>query len=128
MISVSISNKFSRSSKIYLLTCCNVVVIPGPITVTADLVLQSTGAVAEYQGNVLGLYRQVAGRHNGRVYYQQMDSVTEGYYLYWNKKWNAWFIEEIDGLGSLRNIQDTDLPPSQGINGSVNNASFISLL
>ena len=84
---------------------------------TADLVLQSTGAVAEHQGHVLGLYRQVAGRHNGKVYFQQLDGVTEGYYLYWNKKWNGWRVGDLDGTSFLRNNQDTDQPPSQGING-----------
>ena len=113
----------------YLLTCCNVVVIPGPITVTADLVLQSTGAVAEYQGVYLGLYRQADGRHNGKVYYQQLDGVTEGHYLYWWDKYNGWYVSpELDSPAGLRNKQDTDLPPSQGINGSVNNTSFIPRL
>ena len=116
---------------ILYLTCCNnVVVTPGSISVTADLVLQSTGAVAEHQGAKLGLYRQAAGRHNGKVYYQQLDGVAEGEYLYWNK--NNWWVvgTELEGPVGLQNNQDTDLPPSQGINGCVNytSTSFTSLL
>ena len=84
--------------------------------------------MAEYQGGRLGLYRQAAGRHNGKVYYQQLDGVNEGYYLYWNKKWNGWRVGDLDGTSGLRNNQDTDLPLSQDINGSVNTTSFISLL
>ena len=100
----------------------------GPITVSADLVLQSTGAVAEHQGGTLGLYRQAAGRHNGKVYYQQLDNMAEGKYLYWSKH-NDWRVgPQLDGPAGLYNTQDTDQPPSQGINGSVNNTSFISLL
>ena len=83
--------------------------------------------MAEYQGDDLGLYRQAAGRHNGKVYYQQLDNVTEGEYLYWED--NYWYVGTgLDGLVGLRNDQDTARPPSQGINGSVNNTSFISLL
>jgi len=87
----------------------------GSVTVNADLVLQSTGDVADHQGDTLGLYRLAAGRHNGKVYYQQLDGVNEGYYLYWSNKGTGWRVgRELEGRAGLYNSQDTDQPPSQG--------------
>ena len=88
---------------------------PGIITEASSLLLSSTGEVAEWVGNSLGVFDR-DGSHGGRPRWRQRDTAGRGNYLYFSQKYNDWNIGAVINSGAvkLQNKQNSDLPPTSG--------------
>ena len=92
---------------------------PGPVTEDSTLILSSTGDVAEYQGDRLGVF-DPAGQFNEHPYWLQRDSLVlpdnagKGQYLFYEDGW--WYIDLVlDGpIAGLQNKETSALPPVSG--------------
>ena len=84
--------------------------------VADTIVFSSTAGAAEWLGSSLGEFVKI-GEYNNRPYYKQRDTegVTDHYLYYFSDgRWeDGWLVSNILGKSSasLKNRQDTDLPP-----------------
>ena len=84
------------------------------------IVLGSTGAAAEYVGNLLGEFVKQEGEYDEHIFFKQRETEAEGgVYVYFEQ--NAWRVGRTLGGegGGLKNELATDLPPANGWQYSV---------